>query len=444
MTAALKRVFLIGLLSHVLAFSTMFLILSGLTPHGTDYIWCFFLTAIALSVVMYRMAQTDKAGKQKGFLLIGALVVVAGIGWLFLLRPQVTGLDFLLEAFFTICGGVLLRRMILMVADIKYVRQLLLEQYRNDIIAIVLFALLDVLFIGADSSWQRKMLPFFAGFLLTRMIALSLASQLTQQMSKRKTLIEKFQQRTPFFLTAGGLLLLWIVSVTGGPIWMFVLRLLTPIFSGFYYGMSQLATAVSVPGWVKAAIAQLMIWLNEFLCWIAGGLCDGPQSQDIPKAADSKALQFPDQTVSWLWLKILVGVGIVIWLLLYLYRVLRRFSGLRTQEGLLEIREFIQRPTKKGATRTRLTTGTLTPMRKTYRKFLLAMQKVGFVRYEGETANELVAKVAGASPHLQPKLEELTDYYLRERYGDQSVDEQVPRAERLSEELSKRQGKEQQ
>ncbi|MGZ4113229.1 MAG: DUF4129 domain-containing protein, partial [Tumebacillaceae bacterium] len=399
----------------------------------------FFLMALALGIMMYGNASSVKQRTRIALMLFGALVLLAGLGSLLLMRAQVTGMDFMQEAGFALLGFFLLRRMVMMLQDIKYVRQSLLENYRNDLVLIVLFTLFLVFLIGQDLTWQQKMLPFFAGFLLTRMVALSLASQLTQQQNMRKSLSEKFQRRTPFLLIAGGLLLIWIMSVIGGPLWGVVMRVLTPLFSGLYYALAQTQLATGVPEWIKWICAKLSMYLTEFLCWINGGMCKSPQQQvQVTPSPREKQMLPPVETADWLWLKVIVGVVVAAGLMFYLYKVMQRASRLRIQEGAVEIREFIQRESTK-TSRTRTTSGPLTPMRKTYRKFLLAMQKAGFVRSESETASELIGKVALSSPEQGAQLDELTEYYMRERYGNRSVEAQLPRAEQLTQELTQEQ-----
>ena len=133
----------------------------------------------------------------------------------------------------------------------------------------------------------------------------------------------------------------------------------------------------------------------------------------------------------WRRVLIMLAVFAAVIIAMLVYYKIRNPGRTLPNDGAVEVREFIRNDCKSNKWHLRSAGGPLTRMRRTYRKFLLAMHKRDVVRMEGETANELIGRIAADSPERRAELEELTHYYMEERYGGKGVEEKVKRADEL-------------
>ncbi|MBH8605934.1 DUF4129 domain-containing protein [Thermoactinomyces sp. CICC 10522] len=107
-------------------------------------------------------------------------------------------------------------------------------------------------------------------------------------------------------------------------------------------------------------------------------------------------------------------------------------------EEEIEEREFLFKinPIKK--TDLKMNDNSLTPIRRTYRTFLKFAGKSFTKRRPNETATEYIRKIAPFIPDKKVFMEELTDLYLKERYGNKNVASEQDRAKKLLNTLIKK------
>lgn len=415
MRKSVQRIVNLGLLSHALAFSAMYVILSGLITRGSDYIPAFLGAALLMAgVAIYTFRDLGTDGRQR-FFFLGLGVLVLGVAGLALIDASEMVAPLLL---LVTLGLFMWRRMLYMIENIDYLRQALLDHYRLDVQLLVGFTVLTF-FAGRDPGWEMRMLPFFIAFLVTRMAALSMASKLNNTTTSKQFGVS-LANNMPFLFVTGVMFLTWMISVVGGPLDRLIATLLSPLF----YAMGFLVQFVM--GLFGDTIQK---------AWQQAGQIIGESQKNMP-TEETVALEPGGYLIGDWFLYSLVAL-VVLMLIWYFYRQMKQMSRMQLSSGVIEVREFIhdEVQTVKWSPRT-IFSGPLTPMRKTYRRFLLAMKKSGHLRAEGETASEYIKKVASQSPNLGPSMEELTEYYMRERYGAKSVEDKHQRAEQLTDELA--------
>lgn len=420
MNKSLQRVMIIGLLSHALTFTTLYVILNGLITDGSKFVPAFLGTAVLMAVVAFFTLRDPGSDRRLRFFVLGLLVIGLGVGCL----AWIDATD-MVEALLllVIVGLFMWRRMLYMVENIAYLRQALLDHYRFDVVMLVL-ATVVTLFVGRETGWETRMLPFFISFMITRMFALSMASQLNNS-NRSKSVGVLLQNNMPFLFVGGVLMLTWMISVIGGPLAELFSWILSPLF----YLMGFLVQLVmSLFGdTIREAMQKAYGHLGEIEKL-------APQDEDLVAAGQHFVSDW------FLYVLVVAAVALAVW---YFYRQMQQITRLQLDAGVVEVREFIHEETANAIPRPRsLFSGPLTPMRKTYRRFLMSMKKSGHLRGEGETASEYIQKVAGKHPELNAPMQELTDYYMRERYGAHSVDDKQQRADQLSDELARDSDKE--
>lgn len=421
MTPAVKRVVLTGLLSHAFAFTTLFAILSAhIGPKGTGYIPAFLLTALALALLAYVSLITRRLKARKATLFLALVILVAGalgLRWIDdskVLAPIV---------FFAPLALFLWRRNLQLLEDLQYVRRALFDQLRIDT-GLLIAAAVTASAVGLDPAWQDKVLPLFTIFLLTRLIALSFASRLLRGESAKqaKSSSEKWQDNMAYIVIGGGLLGIWLLQVLGIPLVNALLRLLGFLFEPILYAISKLV------GWIYGWV-QSTGWY-DVLAELRNKKKDGEMtSPEVDPLAGG-----PTGVLN---TEIFYIFGLLI-LAFIVYLIIRRFqSGMRVavDGGIVEMREFITADKPKRKAQPAAASGSLTRMRKAYRRFLLAMKKEGHLRSPSETASEFVDKIAARKPERQAEMDELTRLYMEERYGNKNAPH-PDRADELSRKLS--------
>lgn len=416
-----RKVILYGLASQALAVTTMFTILIGLVPSGTLYLPAFAGTAAALLAVALFIYRRNELAERRKFMIGGTVVLALGVAAMVWIDPSQMLVPLLI---FGGLGVFLLLRMSQTIDDMRYIRQSLLSQYKLDLQLIVGF-IVYTMFFGDDPSWQAKMVPFFVLFLFLRMTALSMASRLERGVKGANTRMEKLQNNLPLFFIGITLIAGWIMNTLGVPVFRWLVGVLLAIVEPVFYAVGyvveffvNLVKAYGDPQGTKQKIEDMKEANGE------------PPTEEFMFMDDGSHL-FNETT-----LFILSAIGLLLLIFFYLRRM-KRAQQLQAAVGIVEMREFIHtaKP-KKGKAAAAPVLGSLTPMRKAYRRFLLSMKKAGYTRGAGETASEYIGKIAEARPNLQASMQELTDYYMEERYGARAVDDKLPRAEVLSQELS--------
>ncbi|ASS74780.1 hypothetical protein CIG75_07180 [Tumebacillus algifaecis] len=420
MNKAIRKVILFGLASQAFAVTTMFTILSGLLEHGTRYIPAFAGTAVALILVAMLVYRRNNLTERRTFLIAGMVTMglgVAGMAWI-----DSAQLLFPLLIFGGL-GAFMLLRMSQTIDDMRYIRQSLLDQYKLDLQLIFAFIVFTI-FFQDDSTWQTKMVPFFVIFLFLRMTALSMASRLQRGVKGNTTRLETLQNNLPALFVGVILIAAWVLNTIGVPVFRWFVGIAMTVLGPIFYAVGHI-------------VEYLANWLsghkNPDGQKVIDDLIEGigvPPDEDF--YFDSDAWNPFNETT----LFVLAAIGLAI-LILYFFRRMKRAQQLQAAIGIVEMREFIHsdKP-QKGNVQAAPASGRLTEMRKIYRRFLHAMKQTGHKRNKGETALEYIQKISSQQPDLQSSMQELTDYYMQERYGDRSVQDQLPRADSLSRELS--------
>jgi hypothetical protein len=418
MSHALRRVILFGLASHAFAMSTMFAIVSGLIENGTKYIPAFAGSAIALILVALLVYRRNTLPERKTFLIAGTVTMAFGVAAMVWIDPGQIWVPLL---FFGGLGALMMVRMSQTVNDMKFIRQALLDQYKLDLQLIVLFTF-SAIFFDDDPTWQTKMVPFFVLFLFLRMSALSMASKLERGVKDQVSRREKLQNNLPMLVVAVIAFCGWIFNALGVPVFRSVLNVVAKLLLPIFYGIGFLVEYLV--GWVKGRNNQ------EHLKQKIEEMKQAQESEYEFIYEDDGSHLFNETT---LFILTAAGMLLLVW---YVLRRMKQAQQLRFAEGIVEVREFIhdEKPKKAGG-KAVLQPGPLTPMRKAYRRFLFGMKKAGYERGKGETAKEHIEKIAQAEPHLRSSMQELTDYYMQERYGSKKVENKLPRAEELTDYL---------
>jgi len=416
MNKSLQRVMIIGLLSHALTFTTLYVILNGMITNGSKFVPAFLGTAVLMAVVAFFTLRDPGSDRRMRFFIIGLLVIGLGGGCI----AWIDASDMIEALLLLVVVGLFMwRRMLYMVENVAYLRQALLDHYRFDVVMLVLATVVS-LFIGRETGWEMRMLPFFVSFMITRMFALSMASQLNNS-NRAKSVGVMLQNNMPFLFVGGVLMATWMIAVIGGPL----AKLFSWILSPFFYLMGFLVQLVMTL--FGDTIRETMSKVYK-----SSGKVEeyAPPEEDLVLAGQHFVSDW------YLYVLVIVAIVLAVW---YFYRQMKQITRLQLDAGVVEVREFIHEEEAKATPRPRslFSSGPLTPMRKTYRRFLHAMKKSGHLRGEGETASEYIKKVAGKHPELQTPMQELTDYYMRERYGAHSVDDKQQRADQLTDELAK-------
>lgn len=431
MTHMLQRAFLLGLISHVLAFGALFVLMSSHFSGGPQTVGSFLATGLGLGLLAFWSARRGLDQGHRGLLVARIVIVLGGLGSMLLWdsdqRMYLIGIFGLLLLF-------LLRRIMQMLEDLSYIRRALYEQFQADMRLLLVFGILAVV-IPKDSQWQYIAVPLILSFVLARMFALSVASQMTKQVEnspRAVTLAEKWQGKTPLLLAGVALLGGWVLSVVGVPLLKLLDWLLTPVFYllGWVMQLFMNAGGDNLVGLVHAISDFLMRILMYIFCLFGNCDFDGPLEVFNPDPLDDTG----GAAFKW---TLLVGVLTVILVAFTLYRMFRNRRGaiVRTVDGVVEIREFITQDVDKGHSRFLVGFAARTRMRKMYRTFLLRMKRQGRVRYQGETALEYIERITADHPQKKRMLQELTDYYMQERYGGKKVDDKLDRAEQLTADL---------
>ena len=419
-----KRVYGLSVLSYALSSLTIFTIVCGLLPNGTLYVPAYLFTGLALAAVSYW-------GSQKWGLPVAVLSLLLGVCSLFLINFEQMWTLFYPAVIFLLLAVLQWRRNVMLSDELRYARRLLLETYLNDVKIVMALALLTA-FISADPSWQMKVLPFFTAFMLTRMFALSLATKVAKEQEGQEGFAAMVQNKLPFLIVGVALFVCWVLVSMGGAVGRMLYKLLDPLFYGLGRVFQFFYESQFVPPWLKDFFAMIIKGINDFLCWLLNLCGSGSGSPgDLPPMIAPELEQG-----NWKQVLIMLAVFAAIIIGMIIYYKMRNPGRTLPNDGAVEVREFIRNDSKNNKWRPRSAGGALTRMRKTYRKFLLAMHKRGVVRGEAETANELIARLAAANPERRAEMQELTDCYMEERYGGKQVEDKVKRAEQLTKGLT--------
>ncbi|HEU4962647.1 MAG TPA: DUF4129 domain-containing protein [Bacilli bacterium] len=422
-STALSRVMLVGMLSHAFAFTTVFLILSSLLGKtGTAYLPAFLGTALVLAGIGFCTVRLPKWQGSRVPFFIGIGGMIVGIMGLRVIDDTHTFAP--LVVFFP-PAFLLWRRILRTLEDMKYVRRALFEQLRADLLWMVIFTV-PASMVGADPSWQTKLLPLFTLFLLTRLLALSLASrQLRGEQGQTKTRAEKWQDGIVWFVVSGGLLGVWLLQVLGIPI-------LGTIYNALGSVLDPILMAIGrVVGWVMYLLDLLGYY--DLKSKFTGKPPEEGQQEDEKQDPAADVTAVVDETIFYIILVLIFATIIFV--------LVRKFvlgGKPPAGEGLTESREFILATKKKKRSGGLFGSGpSLSRLRKAYRRFLLAMKKEGHLRPIGETAGEYVEKIARANPERRSGMEALTRTYMDERYGNkQQSGTDLTEAEQLSQQLA--------
>lgn len=432
MSRMLQRVFLLGLLSHVLAFSTMFVMLSSAFHNGPQSVASFFATGLLLALIAFFRARKGGERGESRWLWLRMVILVAGLGSMVIWGSEQV---MMLNGIFLLLQVLFLRRTFQMVEDLSYIRRVLYEQFQRDMGVLIALGIAAAC-MPIDPGWQMKAVPFFIAFVLVRMYAMSAASQMTKHVENAPQQLSravKWQGRVPLLLVGAAVLGGWLLSALGLPVLIVLDWVLTPVMYAFGWVIQLMLTAVD------GSLTAMIAWLNKVLLYILCllGLCDpsGPFEVFEPDPLPEGKSGLGGMT-SFLSILMMILIAIL------LYRMFRkRQTGLfqAAGDGVVEIREFIHDDLPgTGRANFFAGAGARTRMRKIYRNFLLTMKKQGYERGEGETATEYVQKIAADRPADQASMRELTDYYMQERYGGKQVNDKLSRSEQLAQELKKK------
>lgn len=403
---------LVSIMSQVFAFSTMFVIVGGLFPGGDRLSFIFFLFALILCLFIFLLRLFRNHLPERCLFLVGLMPLVCGIGTSFILLQEPDPLQL---CFFAVAGIFLLQRFILMnPQNPNSMRNMLLAHYRLDVSTVIILTFLTLLF-QIEETWQSAVIPFFVAFVFTRLYSLSLTSRIEAGADH-----DSFRAgRLPLVLIgvaiAGG----WILSVSGIPLAKSMFTLISYLLTPLLY----------IVGFIGSLVIQ---WLTETKVdqeAVQSVLRDMGEDQATVNMINRNAHSVA--SLDW----VFSGLAIILCTVLirFIYKRLEQGRDETVSDPTVEIREFIRREDGRPMRKEALyhASRPLTPVREIYRQFLLKMKKAGYARNEGETPLEYAEQLSSTQPDLYEPVQELTNYYMQERYGDKKVEDQRRRMEQL-------------
>ncbi|KEO83537.1 DUF4129 domain-containing protein [Tumebacillus flagellatus] len=401
--------------SVVLGFLTLAVICSGLPENGSRALAVYLGVAGAFLVVCVLPARVSR-----WMLVYGFAVLVGGVAWLWVRYDGFAGVPTLN---LLVWGALLLYRLHQLHQLERSGSQLnyeLREQSKVDAGAILaLYFVTSIGGHGADDAWRQAVVPFLTAFAGLRLVALSASFQ-----AERQAKLELKERRQPVarlvYLLAGVGLLFWCLNAGGSALRDAVYAVLDVL----------LFPVVYVVGHV------LQFFLERYhIHWAITEIDSQNAANSFDQLGDS------GQTVEWntagLELTLLILAGVVGgWLLWKLRRGARRRVAVSAEDYVVTTREFMSQPIEAPPSPVwDEEDPTLTEIRRLYREFLQAMERKGFERRRDETPLEFVERLSPEMPEVKTELLELTNVYMRERYGHAGVSE--TNAEALVEEILK-------
>lgn len=403
----------LNLLSHAFSFTVMFAILSGIFEDGTRAMPYF--SAASFVILFLWLGISNNFSPYYG-LLIGVAVYLCGaIGW-YWLEEYVNSAHLTL---YFIVGLCLLYRISQAKINFQYLQDQLAKYYSMDLLVMILLAFITW-FYAQDPTWQTTALSFFIAYLLTRLWTLSSAVQIEQGGQGR------FSRLLFFTMFPAAIVGMLVIEGFGFSLlvrlWDLILYLATPIF--YLAGMLSIALA----NFLSRNPLSRKLW-REYI----GGSDGTGEEVEISLPPMESSFQIPEFIST---LLLIMLILIFAWII---YRRRKKGGSDFSQERHVEeVREFLPR-IKVAPRRVRFTEAT-TPVRKLYKKFLELMMKRGYIRQVGETPLEYGKRMGASYPEEKPWIMELTQYYMKERYGERTVEKELRQAKELLRKINKRKG----
>lgn len=413
-----QQFFFVSFVSQVLAASVLFIMASGMWEHRTIFVHVFVITAGTLALIHFlKYWLHNKMGRNLSFILGVLTLAVGGVTY----TADIGGFSLPAVSVFLGLGIFLLYRMAALTADRTLVREVLLGQFRQDIGFIAVGGFLAWIF-EKDPAWQGKMLLYFIAFLFTRAFALSIATQ-AQNGWKAAASFWEWMNRNLLFAVGGfALLCSWLFVSYGNLIRLAVTK-------------AVLLVAAPVLGGVGRVLQFILAKLQ-----IQYKMNSADSGTDLTHTAVDVTEQMQHDYAHWKYafqgIVYLMGVAVLCYIFWILYKKMVTVTTIDS-ELVPEEREFIrqEKPKDKKYSLNSPSHHSLTKIRKAYQRVLSVAKNKGIPRKTSETPLEFAGRIADKRPALQSSIQELTDLYLRERYGkeDHKADEQ--RALQLSDNI---------
>ena len=400
----------LNLLSHVFSFTVIFAILSGFFEDGTRATPYFL---IASFIALFLWLEIAKKFSPYFRLLIGIGVYLCGaFGWSWL-EEDVNSAHLTLYFIF---GLSLLYRMGQAKINFQYLQDQLARYYSADLLVMIVLAFITW-FYARDPAWQTTALSFFIAYLLTRLWTLSSAVQIEQGGQG------KFSRLIFFTMFPAAILGMLVIKGFGfsvlARLWDLILYLAKPIF--YVGGMLSLA-------FVNFLSRSPL--LNELREENYDGSEGTGDKEEISTPPLESSFHIPE------WISIPLIVILILIFVWVIYRKWKRKGATFFREGYLEeVREFI--PRRQAPKKIQFIEAT-TPMRMLYQQFLKLMQKREYFRKVGETPLEYGKRVGANYPEEKPWIMELTQYYIKDRYGKKVEEKELQKAVELLSKLNKK------
>ncbi|WP_232336449.1 DUF4129 domain-containing protein, partial [Thermoactinomyces sp. CICC 10522] len=268
-----------------------------------------------------------------------------------------------------------------------------------------------------------KVFLFFIAFLFTRMVSLSMISKMSRDEESHQSKSSLYEFFIPFALLITGIMGGWIIQLSGWPVYktiaIFLFYLFSPVIDVVGFILEQLIPddLPFRPRFYDASVNQI------------NGLTHVQSSLN-------------QNSFSGQWVQSAFMIFISVIVVYFIYKSFesntKSIKSAAKHEEEIEEREFLFKinPIKK--TDLKMNDNSLTPIRRTYRTFLKFAGKSFTKRRPNETATEYIRKIAPFIPDKKVFMEELTDLYLKERYGNKNVASEQDRAKKLLNTLIKK------
>lgn len=359
---------------------------------------------LGAAVLLVAHEMRTGAVRQRHTFVAGLLLVLwMGIWSVWQGIPPV--LDLLL---YSVLGLLLQKRMEgLQFLSARHMRGQLKDEFLWDVLLFIVTVVLGFIYM-ADVEPVRG-LPWLLAYMGTRLLTLLACTRL---MSAEESSLSDVGWKggfSPLIWIVGTVLGVWILQVSDIPGWDSLLNLLLQLVTILFYGVGWILQWIGVDQWN----------LGEKL----DDLLQGGASQDSLDTG-SHLTEGVGASSGGGWIGMgLVGLLVIltVWLLLRLRRK-REGAIWRDQGSGKEIRRFLSRERVSTAPSWPYPEGSITWVRRGYRRFLSMMRKAGYPRKWDETPTAYARRLKQSHPEREELISRITRTYQEHRYGNKDVD----------------------
>ncbi|MBA4544629.1 DUF4129 domain-containing protein [Thermoactinomyces daqus] len=393
--------------SQVSAVSIQFIALTAILNQSGDFTVRFLISSF---ILVWGSIVFGKYFSGKQFFMAELLLLLIITAWW-----QIKYEDSAVSFFCFLFNLLLIKSLAIANEQTDSRRYLLQTQTKFNLAGIFLSVGAAYLF-AVNRYWEDQVFLFFIAFLFTRMVSLSMISKMSRDEESHQSKSSLYEFFIPFALLITGIMGGWIIQLSGWPVYktiaIFLFYLFSPVIDVVGFILEQLIPddLPFRPRFYDASVNQI------------NGLTHVQSSLN-------------QNSFSGQWVQSAFMIFISVIVVYFIYKSFesntKSIKSAAKHEEEIEEREFLfkMNPIKKSDLK--MNDNSLTPIRRTYRKFLKFAGKSFTKRLPNETAPEYIRKIAPFIPDKKVFMEELTDLYLKERYGNKNVASEQERAKKL-------------